>query len=233
MPRPFTETERETIRAKLMKAGRACFLRYGLKKTTIEDLTRPAGIAKASFYLFFDSKEKLFLEVFLLELPAMMERIMAASFGSTKDTREALIRLMRAITHEMESNQFSRMMLDNPSELRQFASSIDYEAVLQQVSVAYMPIVEKIAEAQTRGEIIEGDPFKLSFSLGLVKMLPLNRESLPEPLYLDMVELAPRIIAAGLTNPSLGAYAYAEKDQECIQQAQRKSLSTKSKGGIR
>ena len=55
MPRAFTAVEKEAIRDRLMEAGHACFLRYGLKKTTIEDLTKPAGIAKASFYLFFDS----------------------------------------------------------------------------------------------------------------------------------------------------------------------------------
>jgi len=40
MPRAFKEEEKEKIRAKLLEAGRACFLRYGLKKTTIEDLTK-------------------------------------------------------------------------------------------------------------------------------------------------------------------------------------------------
>jgi len=94
MPRAFTAVEKQTIREKLMEAGRACFLRFGLKKTTIEDLTGPAGIAKASFYLFFDSKESLFVELFLQEMPAMMERLLDVSFRATDDTREALIRLM-------------------------------------------------------------------------------------------------------------------------------------------
>ena len=85
MPRAFTAVEKETIREKLMGAGRDCFLRYGLKKTTIEDLTKPAGIAKASFYLFFESKEQLFIDVFLEEIPAMMSRLTEASFGATDD----------------------------------------------------------------------------------------------------------------------------------------------------
>jgi len=84
MPKPFTAVQKETIREKLMEAGRACFLRYGLKKTTIEDLVKPAGIAKASFYLFFDTKESLYLEIFLQEIPEMMERMMHASFHSCR-----------------------------------------------------------------------------------------------------------------------------------------------------
>jgi len=42
MPRAFKEEEKEKIRAKLLEAGRSCFLRYGLKKTTIEDVVGPA-----------------------------------------------------------------------------------------------------------------------------------------------------------------------------------------------
>ena len=76
MPRAFKEEEKEKIRGKLLEAGRACFLRYGLKKTTIEDLVKPAGIAKASFYLFFAHKEALYVEIMMDELPAMMNRLM-------------------------------------------------------------------------------------------------------------------------------------------------------------
>ena len=202
MPRAFTAVQKETIREKLMEAGRTCFLRYGLKKTTIEDLTKPAGIAKASFYLFFESKEQLFIDVFLEEIPAMMSRLTEASFGATDDTREALILLMKGIVHEMEENAMARILMDDPSEIERIASVIDYDAILQQVAPTFAPMLQKIAEAQGRGEIIEGDPFLISYSLGLVKMLAFNRDRIPEPLYTSMVDLAPRIIADGLTCPA-------------------------------
>jgi AcrR family transcriptional regulator len=63
MPRAFTETEKERIRASLMDEGEALFGRYGLKKTSVEDLTRAAGISKGAFYLFFPSKEELFFDI--------------------------------------------------------------------------------------------------------------------------------------------------------------------------
>ena len=204
MPRAFTAVEKETIRSKLMSAGRECFLRYGLKKTTIEDLTKPAGIAKASFYLFFESKEKLFIEVFMEEIPAMMTRLTEASFGATEDTREALILLMKGIVREMEENAMARIMMDDPSEIERIASVIDYEDILQQVAPTFAPMLSAIAEAQARGEIIGGDPFLISYSLGLVKMLAFNRDRIPQPLYQQMVDLAPQIIADGLTCPARG-----------------------------
>ena len=202
MPKPFSAAQKETIREKLMEVGRTCFLRYGLKKTTIDDLVKPAGIAKASFYLFFDSKEALYMAIFLQEIPEMMERMMDASFHSTEDTREALILMMKAIAHEMETNELSRVILDDPSELQRFADSLDFEGIMQQVAGAYAPIIQEIIARQARGEIIAGDPFQITYSLGLVKMLVINRDNVPAELYNSMMDFAPQVIADGLTCPA-------------------------------
>ena len=63
MARGFTERERDIIRNDLIETGRELFGTYGLKKTSIEDLTTGVGIAQGSFYTFFKSKEELYLEV--------------------------------------------------------------------------------------------------------------------------------------------------------------------------
>ena len=202
MPRAFTEVERKTIRTKLLETGRACFLRYGLKKTTIEDLTGPAGIAKASFYLFFDNKEALFVELFMEEMPAMMNRLLDASFRSTSNAREALIRLMQAIVREIEANEISRIILDDPSEMERLAAGLDYPDILERAVVMFQPLIDEIASAQARGKIIPGDPLQITYALGLVKLLPVNRDRIPEELYSSMFDLAPRIIADGLTCPA-------------------------------
>ncbi len=201
MPRAFTEPEKQTIHRKLMDTGRACFLRYGLDKTTIDDLTKPAGIAKASFYLFFNSKEQLFVDIFMEEIPAMIDRLLDDSFRATDDVREALIRLMKAIVHEIETNEMSRMMLDDPSELQKLAAGLDYPNVLAQSAQAFAPLVEAFAEAQARGHIVPGDPLQLIYALGLIKLLPVNRDRIPQEMYEDLLEIAPRIIADGLTCP--------------------------------
>ena len=233
MPKPFSAAQKETIREKLMEVGRTCFLRYGLKKTTIDDLVKPAGIAKASFYLFFDSKEALYMAIFLQEIPEMMGRLMAGSFGSTDDTREALILMMKGIAHEMETNELSRVMLDDPSELQNFADGLDFEGIMQQVAGTYAPIVQAVVAAQERGEMIPGDPFQIVYSLGLIKMLVVNRDHLPGELYKSMMEFAPQVIAAGLTSPSMGATAYNKDIHQKVEAGTAASSTGKdsSRGG--
>jgi AcrR family transcriptional regulator len=64
MPRGFSESEKEHFRAKLLEQGREFLTTYGVKKTSVDDLTNAVGISKGAFYLFFPSKEELFLTIF-------------------------------------------------------------------------------------------------------------------------------------------------------------------------
>ena len=202
MPRAFTAVEKQTIHDKLMEAGRACFLRFGLKKTTIEDFVKPTGIAKASFYLFFAHKEALYVEVIMAEMPAMMDRLMSASFGKTEDIREALILLMKAIVHEIETNELTRILLDDPMELERLAVGLDFEGIMARSAAMFAPLFDEISRAQERGEMIAADVSQISYGLGLIKLLPVNRDRVPKDLYDAMLNFAPQVIADGLTCPA-------------------------------
>lgn len=63
MPRAFTEQERRTIQSRLLEQGRAQFAAFGLRKARVEELAAAAGISKGAFYLFYESKEALFMDV--------------------------------------------------------------------------------------------------------------------------------------------------------------------------
>ena len=47
-----------------------------------------------------------------------------------------------------------------------------------------------------------GDPQELIYALGMIKLLPVNRDRIPEQLYDRMFELIPQVIADGLTCPA-------------------------------
>jgi len=56
-----------------MDAGERTFVQQGFAATTIEDITHKAGVAKGTFYLYFDSKEAL--------LAALRDRFIEGSRG--------------------------------------------------------------------------------------------------------------------------------------------------------
>ncbi len=63
MPKAFSENERNLIQKQLLEEGSKQFSVYGLKKTNIDELAAAVGISKGAFYLFYESKEALFMDV--------------------------------------------------------------------------------------------------------------------------------------------------------------------------
>ncbi len=67
MPKHFSPAEKEEIRNNLILASKKLFTQYGFSKTTITDITQEAKIGKGTFYLFFDTKGDIFVEVYTEE----------------------------------------------------------------------------------------------------------------------------------------------------------------------
>lgn len=63
MPIAFTEEEMTKLRHELMLAGIRLSRELGLQRMSVEKITSAVGIAKGSFYIFFDSKEDFILEI--------------------------------------------------------------------------------------------------------------------------------------------------------------------------
>lgn len=63
MATAFTNEEKEVIRKKLHKVAKDCLQRYGVRKTTVDQMVAMSDISKGSFYSFYSSKEILFFRV--------------------------------------------------------------------------------------------------------------------------------------------------------------------------
>lgn len=63
MATAFTDEEKKIIRKKLQKVAKECLQRYGVRKTTVDQMVAMADISKGSFYNFYSSKEMLFFTV--------------------------------------------------------------------------------------------------------------------------------------------------------------------------
>lgn len=88
-----TRTKAADIRRRdLMDAGERTFVRNGFASTTIEDITHEAGVAKGTFYLYFDSKEAIlaalrdrFIESCRERIAALASRVPAADWAGRLD----------------------------------------------------------------------------------------------------------------------------------------------------
>lgn len=63
MPKSYSEQERDYIRQRLKEEAAKCLARYGVRRTTVDELVKRVNIPKGTFYLFYKSKELLLFEV--------------------------------------------------------------------------------------------------------------------------------------------------------------------------
>jgi len=62
MTKSFGEHEKELIKQKLRENCEECWGKYGYKKTGVAELCKMSGISTGAFYMFYESKEMLFVD---------------------------------------------------------------------------------------------------------------------------------------------------------------------------
>lgn len=65
-------------KAEILRCGRELFSANGFKDTNVSDITKKAGIAAGTFYLYYPSKDELFIEIYNEENIRLKREIMSA-----------------------------------------------------------------------------------------------------------------------------------------------------------
>ena len=200
MARAFTEEEKAHIQLRLLELGRTLFLSQGLKKTSIEDLTQPLGIAKSTFYLFFESKEDLYLELLMQERARLEQQVIAASFDTISDTCEALTHFMHVVIDEMERSEVTRRLMTHPEEfalLTRRGSSQQLAAHIQDSLVKIRPFIQR---GQESGQIIESSPETIvGVLLAVIRLLTFHKGTILQDAYPGVRDLLINLVVSGLT----------------------------------
>jgi AcrR family transcriptional regulator len=139
MPK-LVETTRAARQAHILRAAVACFARGGYYGTTMEEIAAEAGIAKGAAYIYFESKEALFLALYDAWGCTLREEITAALAALPPTERASPRRVLRVIVgvtgqHVQADAATCRMLM----EARMLA--------------AYMPaIATRVAAEQAQGQ---------------------------------------------------------------------------------
>jgi AcrR family transcriptional regulator len=193
----FTDEERARITAALLDAAERLYATQGLKKTSLEELTAAAGISKASFYAFFDSKETLYKEVMVRRAP-LIARQHGAVFRLPPSTR-SLAQVMRAVTTFLTGDPFYQRVFTHPDELQAVARRIGADEIARISPHVIAPLQEYIARGQAEGVIV-GDvrPEVVMEVIRAAGLIVMNRH-LYGDAYDDVLEATINALARGLT----------------------------------
>jgi len=81
----FTNEEKEKIQEELISAAMDMTAKYGMKKTSVDQLAERVGISKGMFYKFYPTKEMLFFE--------MLEHMHTTVYGRAIDVLQSRVDL--------------------------------------------------------------------------------------------------------------------------------------------
>ena len=110
----------------LKASARKCAIFQGMRKITVEELTKAAGISKGAFYKFYSSKEMLFLELLEdlhREIYESCADILAKNQGKPADQRAAEAVLAACGVME-QSGMMDFMEQDVPFLLRRIPAEV-------------------------------------------------------------------------------------------------------------
>src|SRR6202048_2591191 len=130
-------------REAILEAATAIFLRYGFKKTSMDDVARAAGVSRQGLYLYFDTKDLLFRESLQHLHSRLISNARAAAEDANLSFRDRLLGAFEAV----HCSAFHNASREDALELLQSAQSAA-GALLVQLERDLMGIVAALlAEA--------------------------------------------------------------------------------------
>ena len=183
MAKGFNEREKETIREKLMDAAEVCWGRYGLKKTSVDELIAMANISKGSFYLFYPSKEHLFMDTFERIDKKTKERLFAMLGNTGGDTKETLTNVIRFLIAEIKKTPW--MLNINKGDLELLVRKLPPERVEKHLNSDDSAVVELIKYLGIKPVT---DPNIISGAFRAIFLMLLHEEEIGGDILDDVVD---------------------------------------------
>lgn len=188
-PKPFTPNEKDLVRLRLLDAAERFLATTGLRKTTVDELARAAGISKGAFYLFFESKELLFLDALEREQARIHGAILARVAGAASKRQGFTAAVM----------EMYRGFVAKPWLLA--LAGEDYELLLRRIPPERIAAHIELDDASTRrlqalmGEGLGIEPELLSAVLRMLFLGVLHRREVGEELADRAFELTVQALA--------------------------------------
>ncbi len=97
----------EEKQALLYNAAKTLFTKGGFKSTSVAQIAKEAGLAVGTFYLYYPSKEKLFLDIFLAENAVLKQRCQA-QLDVTLEPKQVIAHMLACNSEGMRNNPILR-----------------------------------------------------------------------------------------------------------------------------
>lgn len=198
MPKKFTDQERKWIRQKLLNEARQSFEKMGLKKTSIEDLTKPLGIAQGSFYLFFNSKEELYFELIQEEEERIRNTLLELFAPTETCSKEGMKRFLLQSFRMIEESPLLRQMMSQ-GDIEQLFRKLPPSLLEHHFTEDHDALQPYIAAWQKEGILVDAASETIVSMIRSLMLLTLHKNEIGEKHFSTTIDLLVEVLATGIT----------------------------------
>lgn len=115
-PRPSTPSPQADVPTRAVGALLACIARHGLSKTTLDDVAREAGCARATLYRHFGGKRPLVAVAVAAEGDRVAAKLQADA-AEQRTLEDAIVTVMTGAARELAGHDALRFVLAHEAEI--------------------------------------------------------------------------------------------------------------------
>lgn len=201
-------TKKDSVKEKIGQAAIQCFARYGLEKTTLDDIAKSVGLNKASLYYYYKNKEDIFLEVAIAEGKQFISDLQGKTLQKKSTENRIQYYLQERMQYYLLVLNRNKITADNLQKILPRFFELYNQVMLQEI--AFMQGL--LQEGVKQKEIAKTDTQKLAASIILVsdavkhsrEQQALLRHEAIDSSYMgfDQIKFLVQLIFKGLKNKS-------------------------------
>ncbi len=196
MAKAFDEKERAEIRVALMYKGRELFQVFGLKKTSIDEITAAVGISKGSFYNFFKSKEELFFEI-VEEEENFRDDLLTELIAANNDAETTLKTMFTRALDIVDNNKIFDKLYQ-PGIYEHLLRKLPPEKLTAHQDNDWKAAQDFVEHFQQNGNLRQVEPEVLTGLFRAFFLITLHKVEVGEDIYPRVMELLIDALSRGL-----------------------------------
>jgi len=193
MPKAFSEHERETIRTQMREKGKKLFEKHGLKKTSVDEVTEAVGISKGAFYLFYESKEELFLDILEQIEKEIQTSILEFTLTPKADARKNVSTMLKRFL--VTWDDYPLLKNFSKSDFDYLERKIPVQRIQQHVQSDTEFTSNFIKKIKREGIIVKVSPHVVSNLIKSLFFIGLHRQDLGEDAYEEAINVMIDLVA--------------------------------------
>jgi len=177
----------DEIRYELIECGTKLFSEKGYKDTKVKDVTNEACISVGTFYNYFESKEELFLDVYIKKHDKAKEELLQL-FEEDKPPIQIIKKAVYKFLNMMQSDPILRAFF-NPNIHEKYRKTLDLQKKKNQLNYAYELFAPKLKEWQEKGKINSDIDIELLLAvIDSVFYILLHKEDIGDEFFPELID---------------------------------------------